>query len=229
MVTIPPHPDAGSSCETAAAGTQIMKFRRRLLGLLQLCAALGAAFNPRVALAYEHPLSEDVVREAYFVGQDVKNVSKFFAQYTQGLPVPPDGPYVAEIALSTPYAQVVEVSARHSVGYSDLQAAEDYGKRGDFIAVRVKVLFTPTYTGRPVDFWRDFSVGLVQKERHMAATSVDSQPIYASNVSGGNWVVGANMSLRFSVVGVESSLVQVEVVPPEGPTVHATFDLKHLR
>jgi hypothetical protein len=54
---------------------------------------------------------------------------------------------------------VVEASALHSVGYSDLQAAEDYRKRGDFIAVRVKILFTPTYTRPPSDFWRGVSVG----------------------------------------------------------------------
>ena len=204
-----------------------MRFSRKLLTLIQLGATFGTTFNPQFAFAYDHPLSDEAVREAYFVGQNVKTVNTFLSQYTQGLPVPHSGPRVAEIELSTPYAQVVEVSAQHSVGYSDLQAAEDYRKRGDFIAVRVKVLFTPTYTSRANDFWRDVSVGLVQK-KHMAATRVDGQPIYASDVDGGSWLIGANVFVQFSVAGVESDSLQVEVVPPEGPPVHATFDLNRL-
>ena len=130
-----------------------MRFSSRFPALIQLGIALSLACNPQFAFAYDHPLSDEAVRDAYFVGQDVKTVNAFLSSYTQHLPVPPSGPHVAEIVLSTPYAQVVEVSAQHSVGYSDQQAAEDYRKRGDSIAVRVKVLFTPTYTGRAEDFW----------------------------------------------------------------------------
>ena len=106
--------------------------------------------------------------------------------------MPHTGPRVAEIELSTPYAQVVEVSAQHSLGYSDMQAAKDYRKRGDYIAVRVKVLFTTTYTNRGNDFWRGVSVGLVQKGKHMAAMSVDGQPIYAASDYGGGPLIGAD-------------------------------------
>jgi hypothetical protein len=207
-----------------------MGFSRRLLTMIQLVAALGIAFNPQFALAYDHPLSDEAVREAYFVGQDVKNVNKFLSQYFRGLPVQHSCPHVAEIELSTPYAQVVEASALHSVGYSDIQAAEDYRKRSDLIAVRVKILFTPTYSGRTADFWRGVSVGLVQGKKHMSATSVDGQPIYSSSSDGGGgFLIGLDVFVKFSVAGVESDSLQVEVVPPEGPAVHATFDLNSLR
>src|SRR5271170_7283126 len=105
---------------------QAMRFSRRLLTLIQLFAALGTAFNPQFAFAYEHPLSDEAVRDAYFIGQDVKNVNQFLAPYLKSLPIPNSGPHVSEIELSTPFAQVVESSAQHSVGYSDQQAAEDY-------------------------------------------------------------------------------------------------------
>lgn len=203
---------------------------RRLLTLIQLVVALGTSFTPQFAFAYDHPLSDEAVREAYFVGQDVKNVNKFLSQYFRGLPVAQTGPHVTEIELSTPYAQVVEISARHSLGYSDMQAAEDYRKRGDYIAVRVKVLFTPTYTGRADDFWRGVSVGLVQGKKHMSATSVKGQPIYSSSSGGGGGIlIGADAFAKFSVAGVESDPLQVEVVPPEGPSVYAIFDLNSLR
>ena len=204
-----------------------MEFSRRLLTLIQLVAALGIAFNPQFALAYDHPLSNEAVREAYSVGQDVKIVNKFLSQYFRGLPVPQSGPHVAEIELSTPYAQVVEISALHSVGYSGMRAAEDYLKRGDYMAVRVKVLFTPSYTNQGNDFWRGVSVGLIQKKNHMAPTSIDGQLIYSGD--GGGTVIGADVFARFSVVGVKSDSLQVEVAPPQGPAVYAIFDLNSLR
>lgn len=200
---------------------------RRLLNVIQLVASLGTAFKPQFTFAYDHPLSDRAVREAYFVGQDVKNVNKFLSQYVRALPVPQNGPHVADIELNTPYAQVVETSALHSVGYSDLQAAEDYRKRGDFIAVRVRILLTPTYTGRKADFWRDVSVGLIQGKNHIAAMSIDGRPIYSS--ADGGVLIGAEVFGKFSVVSVESDSLQVEVMPPEGPAARATFDLKNLR
>jgi hypothetical protein len=206
-----------------------MRFFRRLAIVMQLAAAVWSAFLPQFALAYDHPLSDEAVRDAYFIGQDVKNVNHFLSDYTKSLPVPASGPDVAEIALSTPYAQVVEVSAQHSVGYSAGQAAEDYQKRGDFIAVRVKVLFTPTYADPGDDFWRSISVGLIQKN-HMAATAVSGEPIYGSDADGDGTVsIGANVYVQFSLSGVKSDSVQVEVVPPDGDAVHATFDLSTLR
>jgi len=196
--------------------------------MVQVGAVICSALIPDFGFAYEHPLSDNAVRKAYFLGQDVRSVNTFLSQYSQALPVPNTGPHVGEIELSTPYAQVVEVSAQHTVGYSPQQAAEDYRKREDVIVVRVKVLFTPTYTGDD-NFWRSVSVGLVQKGKHMAATRVDGQPIYTADPCGGTVDIGAYVYVQFSVAGVESDSVQVEVVPPEGAPVHARFDLKSLR
>jgi len=206
-----------------------MRFTRRLLTLIQFAAALGTALNPPPAFAYDHPLSDEAVREAYFVGQDVKNVNTFLSDYTKSLPVPGSGPHVAQIELSTPYAQVVEASAQHSVGYSDMRAAEDYQKRGDCIMVRVKVLFTPSYSNGGEDFWRGVSVGLIQNGKHMAATGVSGQPIYAVGDYGGSWPIGADLYVKFSVAGVKSDSLAVEVIPPGGSAIRAEFDLNSLR
>jgi hypothetical protein len=206
-----------------------MRFFRKLAICTQLAAAISVSFLPQFALAYDHPLSDEAVRDAYFIGQDVKNVNQFLAPYLKSLPVPDSGPQVAEIALSTPFAQVVEASAQHSVGYSDQQAAEDYRKRGNFIAVRVKVLFTPTYPDPGDDFWRSVSVTLIQK-KPMGATQVSGEPIYLEGPAGEGVVsIGANVYVQFSVAGVKSNSVQVDVRAPGGDTVHATFDLSSLR
>jgi hypothetical protein len=203
-----------------------MRFPRGVFFAMQLGAALFGLLVPQLGFGYDHPLTDEVVRDAYFLGQDLDRSNDFFARYTQALPVPDSGPQVAEIELLTPYAQVVQVSHEHPMGYSAQQAAADYKKRGDFIQVRVKVLFTPTYTGAD-DFWRGVSVGLVQK-KHMAATGVSAQLLYTSDPDGYSWVIGANVFVEFSVAGVGSDSVDVAVVPPGGAGVRATFDLGRL-
>ena len=205
-----------------------MRFSRSVLIAVQAGALVCSALNPQFASAYDHPLSDAAVREAYFAGQDVRSVNAFLSQYNRALPVPDSGPHVAEIELSTPYAQVVEVSAQHTVGYTAQQAEADYRKRGDSILVRVKVLFTPTYTGDE-NFWRGVSVGLVQKGKRMAATRLDGQAIITLAACDGAVDIGAYVYAQFNVASVESDSVQVEVVPPAGAPVQARFDLKTLR
>jgi hypothetical protein len=195
---------------------------------VQLAALGWGAMAPPLAFAYDHPLTNDAVRQAYFVGQDLKTVNAYLAPYLKSLPVPSSGPDVAEIELKTPFVQAVEDSAMHSVSYSAQDAATAYQKRGDFILVFVKILLTPTYSNTDPDFWRDVSIGLVQEE-HVAAVSVSGEPIYSSDETGGGGLLGANIYARFGVARVRSEPIQVEVVPPDGPAVRAKFDLSKLR
>ena len=209
------------------------KLMSRVLGALRVVLGVWIASFPQFGFAYSHRLTDSEVRDAYFLGQDSERATAFLSQYVQNLPVPNSGPHVAQIELRTPYAQVVAISRQHSTGYSAQQAAEDYKARGNTILVRAQVMFTPTYSNRPDDFWRDVSIGLIQGDR-IAPKSVSGQPvytgqpIYTTNRDGTSWVIGADISGVFDVAGLSSDSVQVEVVPPEGAPVHATFDLEKL-
>jgi hypothetical protein len=205
-----------------------VRFPRKLFVTMQLGVAVCSLLTPQVGFAYQHPLTEEEVRDAYFLGQDAERAAEFMGRYVQSLPVPDKGPDVAEIELQTPYAQVVAYSRVNTVGYSAQQALANYKQRGDYIMVRVKVLFTPTYSADE-DFWRGVSVGLVQRT-HFAARSVTGRPLYAVDHDGdSSWVIGANVYVVFSVAGVDSDDVQVEVIPPGGAAVHARFDLDDLQ
>src|SRR5262249_46525549 len=77
--------------------------------------------------AYESPLSEKTIREAYFLGQHHDaSTDAALKPYQHNLPAPKKGPYISEIHVLTPYAQVVEASKAESAGYSAQQAAADY-------------------------------------------------------------------------------------------------------
>ena len=133
-------------------------------GLAILTSAL---LMTSVAFAFKAPLSDEAVREAYFLGQRHDDrTAQFLETYRRYSPVPKTGPHVSVVELYTPYAQAVEASSKHGAGYSAQQARQDYQARGDSLRVGVYVRYTPTYgpgfpyspntvpgqTGTPKDF-----------------------------------------------------------------------------
>jgi hypothetical protein len=149
--------------------------------------------------AYEIPLESHSVRDGYFFGQrGDEKLAKFLDTYAKHLPVPRNGPYISEIKLLTPYAQVVDISRQKTAGYSAQQAAQEYKDRGDTFRVYVRIEFTATYSFlqavesanhaareqklplQPNDFWRDFQFILSQdakpgEARDASSDSTDRQ------------------------------------------------------
>ena len=211
------------------------------------------------ASAFEMPLTDKAVREAYFLGQrNDQATADFLSLYTRLFPIPEKGPYVSEVHLLTPCAQVVSVSSRHSTGYSAQQAAADYHGRGDTFLLQVRIEFTVTYNyddavrtandtaGElnrhldPEDFWRAFTFTVSQSSlnadqgsdsRSLEPRDVYADPIYglASRGDTTSTLRGAIVYLEYDASQFESIPTEVEVVPPAAPRVNAKFDLSKLR
>lgn len=142
--------------------------------------------------AFQSPLSDEAIREAYFLGQrNDQSTSDFFVSYLKTLSPPKSGPYIREVEIYTPYSQLVEWSRIHSVGYSAQQATRDYHATSDSIFVRIRIDFTSSYGAfelyrsgrlsephkqgsavpRP-DYYRDFRAGLSQTEQWIEPLSI---------------------------------------------------------
>jgi hypothetical protein len=219
--------------------------------LSSLCAVFAALLVlPQQTVAFEIPLTDIAVREAYFLGQrNDQKTTDFLKLYTRSLPLPDKGPYVSEIHLLTPYAQVVTNSSQHSTGYSAQQAAADYHGRGDTFLLQVRIEFTATYTyddavrtaddiaGElnrhlyPEDFWRAFRFTLSQDDQVFEPSDVRADPIYGSSSPGdaSSTLRGTIVWLEFDADRFEAQPAQVEVVTPAGQHVTAKFDLAKLR
>src|SRR6266436_1865010 len=223
------------------------------------CSSAWALFaalllHPQQVAAFEIPLSDIAVREAYFLGQrNDQKTADFLKLYTRSLPLPDKGPYVSEIHLLTPYAQVVTNSSQHSTGYSAQQAAADYHGRGDTFLLQVRIEFTATYTYDdavrtagdtaselnrhldPEDFWQAFRFTLSQNDQYFEPRDIRSDPVYGSSSPGdrGATLRGTIVWLEFEASAFEaepeSAPVQVEVVPPTANHVLAKFGLAMLR
>ncbi len=148
------------------------------------------------ALAFQSPLSDEAIRDAYFLGQrHDEATANLFLSYLRTLPPPKSGPYISEVEFYTPYSQLVERSRLHSVGYSAQQATKDYRATSDTIYVRIRIDFTSTYgafelyrsgrlldapkraaeTQRP-DYYRDFRAGITQKDQWIEPLSIQIVP-----------------------------------------------------
>src|SRR5229473_2638611 len=183
-------------------------FSRIFFGLLlSLCLSLYPSF------AFETNLSDEAVREAYFLGQrHDEKISFFFETYRHYLPAPKSGPHVFMAELLTPFAETVEVSRKNALGYSAQQARLDYHSRGDSVRLGVHVAYTGTYgPGFP------YSPNKVPGRTGTGGKGGGSRP------------TGFIIWLVYDAVQLASSDAFVEVETPDGQHVTVTFDLATLR
>jgi hypothetical protein len=97
------------------------------------------------ALGFNFPLSDEAIREAYFLGQrrDV-SMNEFLARYKKALPVPDSGPQISSVEFLTPFAQVILLSSRRA-NYSAQQAAQEHRGAEEIVAITIQVQLTPSY------------------------------------------------------------------------------------
>src|SRR6267378_6047433 len=138
------------------------------------------------SLAFDTPLSDQAVREAYFLGQrHDETMAAFLNKYTKFLEAPKTGPDIASVTVFTPFALLVQQSSQHASGYSAQQAALDHRDQPEFVRILVQIQLTNSYaayivrpTGsrsgspngfvpRPYDFWKDFDVKVSSDDKKL--------------------------------------------------------------
>ena len=207
-----------------------------------LSIGMAALLASPASFGFQSPLSDQSVREAYFLGQrHDEKISFFFETYRRYLPAPKSGPHVFMAEVLTPFAEAVEVSRKHANGYSAQQAQLDYRSRGDSMRVGVHVAYTGTYgPGFPYSpnkvpgqtgTWKDFQVRLSLKEKTIEPRNVSYEGTrMGTGGKGGSRPTGFIIWLVYDPAQLASSDdASVEVDTPDGQHVTATFDLSRLR
>jgi hypothetical protein len=202
---------------------------------------------PPSSFAFDTPLSDQAVREAYFLGQrHDETMATFLNKYTKFLAPPKSGPYVTSITFFTPFALLVQHSSRQS-NYSAQQAALDHRDQPEFVRIVVQIQLTDSYgayivrptgprsgspTGfvpRPYDFWKDFDVQVSSEDQKLRPFSSSGQPNFSCSEDGGCLLTGATLWFDFSVEDFASGSAVIDVNPPVGDPLTIDFDLDHLR
>ena len=195
-------------------------------------------------------LSDEAIREAYFLGQrNDEKTARFLETYRRHLGMPQSGLYVSEIELFTPYAETVDLSRQRTFGYSAQQATQEYRDRGDVFRLRVRVFFTDTYSQRsyaqaatqkdgrgkkPGQYararsrgWQGFQVQLWQKDKMIEPLEIPGIPVFRGYTVGEAFY-GFDVVLHYDGDEIEADNAQVVVLTPDGQRVVAEFDLAKL-
>jgi hypothetical protein len=199
------------------------------------------------SFAFDTPLSDEAVREAYFLGQrHDESMATLLNNYTKLLPPPVSGPHISSVAFLTPFALLVQ-QARQRVNYSAQQAAKEHRGEDEMVVINIEILLTQTYpaaiskpTGsrsgsavgfqmRPSDFWKDFKIRVFDGEKKLPTDSLTGEPIYSCVGDGACDLFGATLHLTLPAKRFTSGSATIEVDPPEGDLVSVDFDLDSLR
>ena len=210
-------------------------------------AAIGLLATQPV-FAFDSPLSEEAVRQAYFLGQRRDDtMTRALDKYTYFLDPPEAGPDVASITFFTPFALAVQSSSQHSSGYSAQQAQVDHRAHKETVKIIVEILLTKTYSNvivrptstrsnsptgfapRPYDFWKDFDVQTTVDEKTVRPFTSSGHPNVQCSDQGGCDLTGATIELEFLAESFTSTSATVLITPPEGDPVQVDFDLTSLR
>jgi hypothetical protein len=200
------------------------------------------------SFAFDTPLSDQAVREAYFLGQRRdETMADLLNKYTKFLPAPKTGPDIASVTVFTPFALLVQQSSQHTSGYSAQQAALDHRDQGEFVRIIVQIQLTASYpsfivrpTGtrsgspngfvpRPYDFWKDFDVQVSSDDKKLRPFSSSGQPNVLCSDEGGCELTGATLQFDFYAEDFASGSATIDVDPPEADPVSVDFDLDHVR
>jgi hypothetical protein len=201
------------------------------------------------SLAFNSPLSDEAIREAYFLGQRHDgSFSRLLDKYSKHLPAPKSGPYIRSITFLTPFAKLVHYSDAFVGNYSAQQATLDHRDHPETVEISVEILLTDSYgpiianpasprSDRPQayqlrshDFWKDFQVEVLEGEETRAPTHFTGEPTVQCSRYGYNCnLIGATLHLEFPAAAFNSDSATIHVIPPEGPEVWVDFNLTALR
>jgi hypothetical protein len=215
--------------------------------MLRVLLAVLLVVEPHAALAFQTPLSEEAVREAYFLGQrHDESIFRELEKYTQYSPIPDYGPQITSVTYLTPFAQAVLASSNYIGNYSAQQSQIDHRGQHETVQIQVGIRFTHSYPAlipsvtpssrgsqfalvpRPSDFWRDFHVTVFDGEKALEPVSQEGRPDYNCSRYSCS-LIGATILLDFPAEDFVNQDATVQIDPPEGDQLVTSLDLSTLR
>ena len=224
-----------------------MTIRARSWFVFTTAVALVLAFVvPVFAFTYTYPLSSTDIRDAYFIGRRNDEITaRFLASYTRHFDKPSSGPYISDVAVVTPFTQIVTYAAKQ-FNYDAPTAVQDFQDKPlkfyvhitIFVANDFKIEQTnPTNSLYPSyrAFWEDFKYKLSQ-DKAIRPLNVSGGFLYADDIgsgpgesTGGYVPIGATVDLAYPADAIEAAPATFSIDAPDSQHIEATFDLTSLR
>jgi len=197
--------------------------------------------------AFDSPLSDTAVREAYFLGQRRDgSLGKLLDKYVLYLQLPKTGPYIQSVSFLTPYILTAIYSSEQVSIYSSQQAQLDHLKNPEVVRVTVQIFLTDSYgpliahptspdprslkgfSERPADFWRDFRLRTFQKDQLVIPASAKGDPAYRCEDTS-CVLSGATLTFEYPAAAFTETSATIQIDLPQGDPVVVDFDLTSFR
>jgi hypothetical protein len=210
-----------------------------------LSIGMAALLVSPASFAFQSPLSDESIREAYFLGQ--RHDASFLTDYIKFLQPPKTGPHISSVTFLTPFAQLTEFSSKYVGNYSAQQARLDHRGQEESVKITVEIYLTNSYGAlipnpagprsrsssalipRPNDFWKDFRIQVYNGHQILSPSDSGARPLYRCGRYGPCRPRGAAIDLEFPADAFTSDSATIQVTPPEGAPVSVDFDLTRLR
>ena len=200
--------------------------------------------------AFQSPLSEESVREAYFLGQRHDgSFEGLVEKSTRRFPAPKTGPYISSVMFVTPFVSAAQLSNSYIGNYSAQKAELDHRGAGkESVKIIIEIQLTESYgqfiapartnsrsssapvlIPRPDDFWKDFQVQIFNGDEALSNSVYHGRPKYTCGEYGPCILIGATLTFEFPADAFSADAASITVDPPEGEPVTAEFDLGGLR
>ena len=200
--------------------------------------------------AFQSPLSEESVREAYFLGQRHDgSFEGLVEKSTRRFPAPKTGPYISSVMFVTPFVSAAQLSNSYIGNYSAQKAELDHRGAGkESVKIIIEIQLTESYgqfiapaqtnsrsssapvlIPRPDDFWKDFQVQIFNGDQALSNSVYHGRPKYSCGEYGPCILIGATLTFEFPAEAFSADSASITVDPPEGEPVTAEFDLGGLR
>ena len=163
---------------------------------LSVLFAVSTLIFPIPSIAFDSPLSNTGVREAYFLGQRRDgSLAELLDKYVLYLQPPETGPYVQSVSFLTPYVLTALNSSQQVGIYSAQQAQLDHQKNPEVVRITVQILLTDSYgpyifvrqVRFPLNkgfchsllhFWREFRLRVFQKDQMQSPLTQTANPLF---------------------------------------------------
>jgi hypothetical protein len=175
------------------------------------------------ACAYDVPLTENSIRDAYFLGTRMGGLNRdFIARYARLVPDLKQGNCTSDVRIETPFLQVADYSSKVP-NYSAQSAVRDFFGRSMSFRIYLDVCYTVHAPANAV------KVKLIQNKKAVVPESFESAPYSEATEFGFLPPNGEQIVLEFVPSKMDSSDLTVLIDTPDGQHARLDLDLSTLR
>jgi hypothetical protein len=173
--------------------------------------------------AYDVPLTENSIRDAYFLGTRLGGLNPdFLAGYARWVADLKQGNCTSEARLETPFLLVAEYAGKVP-NYSAQRAVKDFSGRSLSFRIYLDVCYRLRAPANAV------TVKIMQNKREVLPNSFDSSPYSESTEFGSLPPNGEQIVLELASAKIDSSDLTILIDTADGQHGEAKFDLQALR